>query len=448
MRGASMSGGDMADEWFMRNPSTGSGRAHAKGAGRKQDRSLEIRKRVKSLFSKMCVLHLYEKMPPNVRESICRGWCHDPVLEFDPSFPSAEAFGGAYAAIRQTAIEGFERAKVKYETFELSLKDFWAIASPMALYLRRMTDRMASPLYTGPQMSAAVRTFLRVVTPLVEEVVRQDAQNAMQLALHDTLVAPLVSRSRTDSRLLHAKVTSTMTERGSQMVVTLHSEEPPMKYVRLEGRKSGGSRPMYRVGTSNTWNGIEWASWTRESLKGHWQDQVGIGEGEAWPVYVQSHALKQMRERLNAYAYAEWAEHWMYQSLMTPKIVSRLSADELLVAFEVQGDRLGYLVVTAKDGLVAVRTFLFLTMSNTPEGRMLEKRLKLTRDELTYLRMHELSRFTQTDLKDDPKLSALLRECGCGHLLELAEDEYMLHPGATQPKAFATELKQYVGMAA
>jgi hypothetical protein len=88
-------------------------------------------------------------------------------------------------------------------------------------------------------------------------------------------------------------------------------------------------------------------------------------------------------------------------------------------------------------------------MAQTPEGRMLEKRLKLTRDEITYLRLHELSRFTQTDLKDDPQLRALLSECGCGHLFELAEDEHALVPTArTTITPMAAELKQYVGLAA
>jgi hypothetical protein len=203
---------------------------------------------------------------------------------------------------------------------------------------------------------------------------------------------------------------------------------------------------MHRDGTPNEWHGIDWASWTHEALKGHWREQLGIGEGESWPVFVQSHALGQLRKRLDVYAYADWSEHWMVQSLKQPKIVSRLPGGELLVAFEVMEKRLGYLVVSARDGLVAVRTFLFLTMAQTPEGKMLERKLKLTRDELSYLRLHELSRFTHTDLKDDPELRELLEACGCGQLFELAEEDHVLMPEATSP--FAEELKQYVGMAA
>jgi hypothetical protein len=203
------------------------------------------------------------------------------------------------------------------------------------------------------------------------------------------------------------------------------------------------------VGTPNVWNGIEWASWSRAVLAGHWPGELGIDAGDAhWPVFVQSHALKQLRDRLDLYAYADWAEHWLHESLAKPKIVSRLPRDQLLVAYEVQEKRLGYLVVTAEDGWVGVRTFLFLTMAQTPEGKRLEKALKLTRDEVTYWRLHELSRFTQTDLKDDPQLRQLFSECGCGHLFELAEDELALIPTARTITPLAAELKQYVGVAA
>jgi hypothetical protein len=235
----------------------------------------------------------------------------------------------------------------------------------------------------------------------------------------------------------HAVVVSAIDRRGGG----------PVKYARLHNGVSGGSRPMHRVGTPNAWNGIEWASWSRAALNGHWPEELGIDAEAQWPVFVQSHALKQLRERLDVYAYADWVEHWLHESLAKPKIVSRLSRDQLLVAFEAHGKRLGYLVVTAGAGWVAVRTFLFLTMAQTPEGNLLEKRLKLTRDEITYWRLHELSRFTQTDLKDDPAMRRLLCECGCGHLFELAEDAQALVPTVKTIRV-AAELKQYVGVAA
>ncbi|HMO27454.1 MAG TPA: hypothetical protein PKB10_14430, partial [Tepidisphaeraceae bacterium] len=130
------------------------------------------------------------------------------------------------------------------------------------------------------------------------------------------------------------------------------------------------------------------------------------------------------------------------------KIVARAPGGDLLVAYEVMGMRLGYLVVSVRERMVVVRTFLFLTMRNTPEGRELAKRLKLTRDEMEYLRLHELSRFTRTDLKDDAELRRIFKHCGCGHLFKLAEDEDAMTPGTSEVRPFAAELREYVRLAA
>jgi len=423
-----------------------------RGAGRRRaDVQLDVRRRVKGLLQRFGLLGAFEGMPAEIRQQFFDCCAPDPVLVFDPSFPTADAFGGAYAQIRAEVREGFDEATIVLTGFELPVRDFYAIAVPLASMVCSSLAKIDSPLpfKDGPRPPATVRAFLEKAAGVLRYLTREEVVNASFNALHKAVVVPLVGRSRLDGNLLHARLTNPQAFRGHRLTMTLYAEKPAMKYVRLHNGVSGGSRPMHRVGTPNVWNGIEWAAWSRAVLNGHWPEELGINAEAQWPVFVQAHALKQLRERLDVYAYADWAEHWMYVSLATPKIVARLSGDELLVAYEVQEKRLGYLVVTARDGWVGVRTFLFLTMAQTPEGKLLEKRLKLTRDEITYWRLHELSRFTQTDLKDDPELRQLLSECGCGHLFELAEDEDALAPTAAQAiTPFAAELKQYVGVAA
>lgn len=420
-----------------------------RGSGRRREEvRLELRRRVKGLLQRFSLLGDFEAMPAFVREQFYDCCAPDPVLVFDPSFPSAEAFGGKYADIREEVRLGFECAGIVLNGFVLPVRDFTAVAVPMAAMVRRSLAAFDSPIGNGPRPPAAVRGFMQKACGVLQGLVRKEVEAEVYTELHQSVVVPLVSRSQLDGNLLHAKLSMQETPRGRRMAMTVYAEKAAVKYVRLRSADGGGSRPMHRVGTPNVWNGIEWTAWTRDGLKGHWQQAVGIEAGAEWPVYVQSHALKQLRERLNAYAYADWAEHWLHESLRQPKIVSRLPGGGLLVAYEVQGKRLGYLVVTAAEGLVGVRTFLFLTMAQTPEGRLLEKRLKLTRDEVTYWRLHELSRFTQTDLKDDPELRRLFDECGCGHLFELNEHAHAIAPAAGRITPVAAELKQYVGVAA
>ena len=55
-----------------------------------------------------------------------------PVLIFDPSFPSAEVFGGAYAEIREEVVAEFQYATIVLTGMVLPVKDFTAIAAPLA----------------------------------------------------------------------------------------------------------------------------------------------------------------------------------------------------------------------------------------------------------------------------------------------------------------------------
>jgi hypothetical protein len=409
---------------------------------RNVDPLLEIRRRLKALLSSLGALAAFERMPAEIRNQFFDARWPDPALVFDPSFPFAEAHGGAYAEIRRTVEEGFERAAIDVGAFTLSVRDFYALVIPLRNCVAH--NRRRVPLGDDRKFPASVTAFLELVGPALDAIGCDAFRDATLGALHREVLVPLVARSQLDGNLLHGRLSSPRGPRGwPHVTLTLYAERPPMKYVRLDK----GSRPMYRVGTPNTWNGIDYAFWTPESLGPRWTAELGLAPGEERPVYVQSHALEQLRSRLDVHRYADWAQHWMHESLKKPTIAEKLPDGDLLVAMTIADRRVGYFVVTPMRDLVAVRTFLFLTMSRTPEGNILKQRLKLTRDEIDYLRLHELSRYTRTDLKDDPVLRELLSECGCGQLLALAEED-LLADAELRPTPFAADLKRYVGIAA
>jgi hypothetical protein len=171
--------------------------------------------------------------------------------------------------------------------------------------------------------------------------------------------------------------------------------------------------------------------------------------GRQVPVYVQSHALRRLHERVTIPYADPWLEPWLATSLAEPVIVER-SGDGWLVEYRIQNYRLGYLVVTSaqehdtRERCVAVRTFKLLTMSGTPEARLLERRLRLSRLDIDWLRLHKLESFTHTDLRTDPVLRQLLEECGFGHLFELAEKQDF----APEQTTLAAEVRKYLRLAA
>ena len=57
---------------------------------RRDEAQLDVRRRVKGLLQRFSLLSAFEAMPAYVRDQFYNCCGPDPVLVFDPSFPSAE----------------------------------------------------------------------------------------------------------------------------------------------------------------------------------------------------------------------------------------------------------------------------------------------------------------------------------------------------------------------
>lgn len=65
-----------------------------RGAGRRREEAQPDVRRVKGLLQRFKLLPLFEAMPAEIRLQFFDCCYPDPVLVFDPSLPSSEAFGG------------------------------------------------------------------------------------------------------------------------------------------------------------------------------------------------------------------------------------------------------------------------------------------------------------------------------------------------------------------
>jgi hypothetical protein len=208
-------------------------------------------------------------------------------------------------------------------------------------------------------------------------------------------------------------------------------EPVPTSFIR-----DGKERPAWRcvlpvvVGDTSSW-----ASWTA--------DRRGAPHGSpSADVFVQSHALKNLRDRVPI---PEWRENgldgWASYSLCVPVLIPQ-GPKRWLVELRIGKDRLGYFTAVEIDGRILVTTFLFLTMRDTPEGKLIRERLGLRADEIEWLRADSLPFFTQSDVAQDSELRAILTECGCGHLFDLIEPEAreITFRGA------ARDLRRHLGM--
>ena len=388
----------------------------------------------------------FARMPRRAQELFWQYKNADPVLEFDDTVPD----DAAHRALRAKLGERFRAAVMNMSGHPIAVRDFFSVIAGIG--------RVARDLRKDPETPFEAALFSHAAAQLVEDWFEPNLPAAW-LALHQAVVTELVAASRLDERLLTATFKQDIRGDGSgkyviRMIVS--ATPPQVRQVVLDG----GARAVYRVATGNEWDFVRWLSWDGSALDGTALGRAATVE-RCVPVYAQAHALRNLHARVNLPKAAPYLEYWLHKSLAEPIVVERDGSD-LLVEFRVMGYRVGYLIVTpvldqpngaaapgapgAEAGCVVVRTFKFLTMERTPERRKLEQRLKLTRADVDWLRLHELATFTRTDLRDDPVLRPLLESCGCGHLFELAESGAADFIPQSQP--FAAELKKYLRLAA
>jgi hypothetical protein len=213
------------------------------------------------------------------------------------------------------------------------------------------------------------------------------------------------------------------------LTVTIHKQVAEM--VRLTTDR--GTRPAYRVGGSFGLHGRSWAGLPKRLF--------GVDSDEYFPVYIQDHALLRLHERLPLEGFEGEVHDNIWLSFVDPKLTVGPAGDRL-VEYQFCGYKLGYFPVEVVDGKVLIKTFLFITMTGTPEARLLYKNLGLVRRDIEELSFDSIETFHNTDVLEDEELRSLLATCGCGHLLEMVtlEDPTLLKRGR------ARQIRHYLGM--
>ena len=186
-----------------------------------------------------------------------------------------------------------------------------------------------------------------------------------------------------------------------------------MTKIALDGKK----RKVYRCGVFIANPDIKWIQWDSTKIP-------QLDKNKVYDVYVQMHAINRLFERLSCLEESHGALYqWMWNSFLEPNCI-RQSDNSFLVEFLYGPYKLGYFKVYLLEDKAIVRSFLFLTMSETPEGDKLYKALKLSRVDKEYLKLDQLKTFVDSDLQDDPELRDIFSKCGCGHLFETTKDSF------------------------
>ena len=134
-------------------------------------------------------------------------------------------------------------------------------------------------------------------------------------------------------------------------------------------------------------------------------------------VYIQSHAMERIKERLGVYflgiSYME-----IFTSIMLHKT---FPSDDggFLFPYTFSKQRVGYLKAKVIGDKIVIRTFLFLTNNGTPEGKKLATILGVQKADKMYLGIDKLSTFINSDIETNENLKRIFCQAGCGGLFEL-----------------------------
>lgn len=192
----------------------------------------------------------------------------------------------------------------------------------------------------------------------------------------------------------------------------LYAVRPEQKKVNIDGKW----RKVLRVGWARPLDGPEWISIDASHFGlAKSQKQISL------PVYIQPHALHRMSERLDCID--AYLQHFhLYLTLKEPLVVENHSGQKL-VAYSYNGKRLGYLLAEVVDGIILIRTFLFITMDRTPEGQALQETIGLEAVDKKYLAIDRLSTFILSDIPNHPDIKEHFMKAGCADLFSFDTSE-------------------------
>jgi hypothetical protein len=187
-----------------------------------------------------------------------------------------------------------------------------------------------------------------------------------------------------------------------------------VKQYPIEKKKfsiEGNVRPAFRIGWTFKADDFEWLYLLPNQL-----GITSLPEDQHIPVYIQSHAVQRIFERIDCIQ-PNYIISSIYYSLRNCAAIK--DRNKYIFEYIILNVKVGYLSAVMIEGNIVIRTFLFLTFNGTPEGKRLEDFIGLKALDTKYLRMDKLSSFMTGKLKENEELRSIFEKADCLHLVEL-----------------------------
>jgi hypothetical protein len=137
----------------------------------------------------------------------------------------------------------------------------------------------------------------------------------------------------------------------------------------------------------------------------------GIKHDRQLDIYIQSHAIRRLKERLDTMHPAVRTDV-MHLSLAYAQQIIRIANGRMYITCIMPDSTgikaVGYFAFTIDGNNLLILTFLPLLSPHMPEGQILSERLHLSHEDLIYLGMDKLSFFYDVDIEQIPALKRVL----------------------------------------
>ena len=206
---------------------------------------------------------------------------------------------------------------------------------------------------------------------------------------------------------------------------------------KIQVKIAGSNRPVYRLawGMSEPDLHLSYIAVDPSAL--------GLQGEQTLPVYLQSHALSRLSERMDGIP-ASLLHFCTWDSFLRLN-VSRNEQRDLLFEYRLCGIKTGYFRGDIENDRIILRTFLFLTNNGTPEGEKLYHNMGLRKADKEYLRIDKLSTFIHSDIADNQQVRDVFADAGCESLFMLDKSLY-ISPKGSDEKPVADLFIKYLGL--
>ena len=292
----------------------------------------------------------------------------------------------------------YEQIQVSSNGVKLSLIDYYTVGMTLFLYMNFLKTAELKN----------VEIIKKALQPFSDYTQRDEEANKH---FYNFLNFHILIRNKLDDRFFRLDLSIKPIDEAASgiqnlIVVSSHSSEKTNLVI------DGKSRPVFRVGWSFPGIDVDWISIQPKTL--------GIKNSFAdlpMAVYIQSHALQRLEERLDC-LHVGLIQFNLFDSLKNITIANEPNQN-ILIEYKIYGMKAGYLRADIVEGVILIRTFLFILNNGTPEGERLNAVSGLAKQDHIYLGIDKISAFIDSDICSNEKVKSILEKADCLELLKL-----------------------------